>query len=138
MSGRPNRMVSAEPPAAYRTATANSGWLIDHRTPENAATVTAALLSIRTNERGVVLTARRNCDQVSRVMGSRCSVIAKQRRLGRRLGRAGSGQRGSPDQPDLRRKRLDGGLGAREPRAGLAVHHDRAQRRLAGRLNDDS
>ena len=42
--------MSADPPAAYRIATANSGRLIDQRTLENAMTVSAELLIIRTNE----------------------------------------------------------------------------------------
>src|SRR5438093_8742400 len=70
------------------------------------------------------LTARPNRDQVSRVMGTRCSLTT-----------AACGF--SPNQADLRRKFLDGGLRIGEARAGLAVHDDRAQGRVARWPNDD-
>src|SRR5215469_14928818 len=72
------------------------------------------------------LTARPNRDNVSRVMGTRCSPISGARGLG---AASVMWMRLSPGQPDPRGKLLDDGLSVGEAHDGLAVHDDGAKRR---------
>src|SRR5215831_4332984 len=81
------------------------------------------------------LTARPNRDNVSRVMRTRCSLIAGACGL-----RAASvmWSKVSPGQSDPGREFVDDGLSVGEARDGFAVHDDGAKRRVGRRPNDNA